>query len=604
MKARVLSVVVLFSVFVAFRTFLTQAQPIDLPARGEVKFVSNLRAGPGANYAIMGKIQPGDVVDILDCDDACDWYQLTDGSWIFANLVDILPEIQSSPLISKTDVVTTTGAVTITVATWNVESGDADPEVIAERIAEFDGVDIWGLTEVNAPGNVATRDAEIYETAAEEGEEHSFEGVLSESGGGDRLLILYDDKRFEYLGSEELDAMNIRGSVRSPMYAHLRDKESGEEFIFMVNHLYRSSDAGRHTQAQMLNTWAISQTLPIIAVGDYNFDWDIRNGGLDHDEGYDLFTSEGVFEWVRPDGPLITTQCSDWPCRYNSVLDFVFTAGDAQTWDAESEIVVVAGDFPDSHLTSDHRPVVAQFVVDGSLPPPPPCEQLMSDLRSCPRPTVGASYHSGPADTDPIAAGHRGGCLQINARLPGNTWYKLASGSWISALFIEDSPRMWNPEDLARCIPAEVPTPTPTGSATPTPTFTPTSTPTPTDTATPTPTVTPTPTTGPGKVVIQYIFFDGDVPKVESDEYAVIENVGSGAVNLAGWRLNADDEGQDFIFADITLAPGESCWVYTNEYHPETCGLSFNSAKAIWANKGECGHLYDASGQEVDSSCY
>lgn len=59
----------------------------------------------------------------------------------------------------------------------------------------------------------------------------------------------------------------------------------------MVNHLYRGSASGRHTQSKKLNQWARSQDVPVIAVGDYNFDcdylWpdpkelgDVRNDGL------------------------------------------------------------------------------------------------------------------------------------------------------------------------------------------------------------------------------------------------------------------------------------------------------------------------------------
>jgi hypothetical protein len=33
------------------------------------------------------------------------------------------------------------------------------------------------------------------------------------------------------------------------------------------------------------------------------------------------------------------------------------------------------------------------------------------------------------------------------------------------------------------------------------------------------------------------------VPNVEGDEYAVIKNTSGSPVNLAGWRLNAGDEG-------------------------------------------------------------
>jgi endonuclease YncB( thermonuclease family) len=108
----------------------------------------------------------------------------------------------------------------------------------------------------------------------------------------------------------------------------------------------------------------------------------------------------------------------------------------------------------------------------------------------------------------------------------------------------------------------------------------------------------------PGDVRITYIYYDGQVPRVESDEYAVVKNTGGSAVNLAGWRLNADDPGQDFWFPDFALQPEQECRVYTNEYHPESCGFSFGKGSAIWNNKGDCGHLYDASGAEVSTYCY
>ena len=138
------------------------------------------------------------------------------------------------------------------------------------------------------------------------------------------------------------------------------------------------------------------------------------------------------------------------------------------------------------------------------------------------------------------------------------------------------------------------------------PTPVPTPKPEPTATRTPTPGPTPTPTqpSAAGQVEITFILYDGAVPKVESDEYAEITNTGGTPVNLAGWRLNADDDGQDFYFPDHLLPPGQSCRVYTNEYHPETCGFSFGIGSAIWANKGECGHLYDPTSAEVSNLCY
>src|SRR5690606_3516820 len=135
--------------------------------------------------------------------------------------------------------------------------------------------------------------------------------------------------------------------------------DTGIEFIVMVNHLHRSNPGIRHRQAQALNAWAAEQTLPVIAIGDYNFDYNLPSG-ISRDAGFDLMTADGHWVWVQP-AALVTTQCSGWPCQYNSVLDFVFVAGPAQAWPVWSEIVVEANDFPDDLTTPDHRPVLAVF---------------------------------------------------------------------------------------------------------------------------------------------------------------------------------------------------------------------------------------------------
>jgi len=250
----------------------------------------------------------------------------------------------------------------ISIAGWNVGMDDADPAVIAQEIAAIDDIDLWGLAEVNQ-ANLAGR----LEQAAEQGEGADFAHVLGQSGSGMRLLAIYDADRFELLGSSEIDAINTTGNARAPLVLDLRDRASGLRFLFMVNHLYRSREEERHQQARLLAAWAATQTLPVLAVGDYNFDWETQGGATDHDLGYDLMTTGGVWQWIKP-AILTTTQCSGWPCRYNSVLDFIFAAGAARTWPAASAIVVRPGDFPDDTTTSDHRPVMAWFWPPAQLP--------------------------------------------------------------------------------------------------------------------------------------------------------------------------------------------------------------------------------------------
>ena len=94
------------------------------------------------------------------------------------------------------------------------------------------------------------------------------------------------------------------------------------------------------------------------------------------------------------------------------------------------------------------------------------------------------------------------------------------------------------------------------------------------------------------------------VPQVESDEYAEITHLGSTTVDLAGWKPNAGDPGQDYWFPSFLIAPGQSCRIYTDENHPEHCGFNYERGSAIWNNSGDCGYLFDGAGKIADSYCY
>ncbi|HKX27392.1 MAG TPA: endonuclease/exonuclease/phosphatase family protein [Blastocatellia bacterium] len=246
----------------------------------------------------------------------------------------------------------------LTVISWNVESGDSNPTVLAQRIANVNGADIWGFSEVDANTMPA-----VFETAAENGEGANFRRILGTTGAADRLMIIYDADRFILISSQELNEINVTGTVRAPLVARLQDRLSGKEFLFMVNHLYRSSTSGRLQQARLLNQWGRAQTLPVIAVGDYNFDYAVTGGDTNHDQGYDLLVANGVYRWVRP-ATLRGTQCSEGVTNPTSVLDFIFTVGAAQRWPGTSTILTVANDCPDSGTqTSDHRMVRGVFTL-------------------------------------------------------------------------------------------------------------------------------------------------------------------------------------------------------------------------------------------------
>lgn len=247
-------------------------------------------------------------------------------------------------------------AEAISIVSWNVESGNNNPAIISQEIKDdFHGVDLWGLSEVSRSSR------NLYRQSASSGEGFSTRYILGRSGGGDRLMIIYNADRFVELEAYEIDELKFGGG-RAPLVAKFKLESSGLVFLFVVNHLHRKSAWKRNEQAKGLVGWASRQTIPVIAVGDYNFDYDVPSGP--GNKAFDLFFDNDEFTWVRPDS-IVSTQYSDEDQDgvndHNSVLDFVFTSGDVTGWQLSSEIYVRDEDFPDDALTSDHRPVLARI---------------------------------------------------------------------------------------------------------------------------------------------------------------------------------------------------------------------------------------------------
>jgi endonuclease/exonuclease/phosphatase family metal-dependent hydrolase len=263
-------------------------------------------------------------------------------------------------------------SVTLRVVSWNLESGEADMNHVARQLGEKRDVHLFGLSEV--PSNAS----QTLERGAEGNSGRDYGVVLGTTGNQDRLMILFDQSRLELLGHEELRMIQDgNNGLRASLVGRFRGKTTGQEFLFMVNHLKRggANNDTRIRQAQLLNQWATQQTLPVIACGDYNFDFDVDRGdeGPAHrDRGFDEMTRNGEFVWVRPP-LLVKTNADD---GFNTVLDFVFVANPPMNWFAESRILerggdeaAVENDFDDSATESDHRPVDGLFTFGGNVQP-------------------------------------------------------------------------------------------------------------------------------------------------------------------------------------------------------------------------------------------
>jgi len=93
------------------------------------------------------------------------------------------------------------------------------------------------------------------------------------------------------------------------------------------------------------------------------------------------------------------------------------------------------------------------------------------------------------------------------------------------------------------------------------------------------------------------------------DNLQIIACAGSGKTQVISARIvemlvQGAEPGEIVAFTFTEKAAGQSCRVYTNESHPETCGFSFGSGKAILNNKGDCVYLFDGSGAQIASRCY
>jgi len=95
--------------------------------------------------------------------------------------------------------------------------------------------------------------------------------------------------------------------------------------------------------------------------------------------------------------------------------------------------------------------------------------------------------------------------------------------------------------------------------------------------------------------------------RIEPDEFVVIKNLSECFQDMTGWTLkNISKPSPTFKFPPAIIVPGGIIRVYTDEYHPETGGLTFYYGYGdIWSNdKPDIAVLYDALGNEVSRKSY
>lgn len=276
------------------------------------------------------------------------------------------------------------------ILAWNVESNRpnqapvSDANVLAMELETMLRSDAT-RSQIVSLSEVEPKTFSIYVQAVAKGMQSEVDYVTTASGGyhdSDSVMLIVDKKRFEIVDTLELHRFGgMKGNfnvettngddlgelrARSPLAARVRDLQSKKTFWVVANHLARGEADLRTSQAKMLGLWAQSQPDPVIAVGDFNFDYDFAT--QKGNEGFKAMLESGVWQWLKPD-PLIDSNWSDdrrvtdrRVDRYpDSLLDFVFVANGAKSWKGEADVVVRPNDFPDSDKTSDHRPMISRF---------------------------------------------------------------------------------------------------------------------------------------------------------------------------------------------------------------------------------------------------
>ena len=260
--------------------------------------------------------------------------------------------------------------IQIKVISWNLQSGQSNDQHLANQMAQKGVIDLWGLSEVRSQSALDTFHQRIEQATGEE-----YAAKLSDSGDSDRLAILYRKSVFEpRSGFFEIERIKVSKGLRPGFAIRLAGKTTGQEFMFMVNHLKccfskASEFEKRRKQVRGMNSIADQNSdVPIIAVGDLNTRVSVKTGKLIDPGIKALIEGDGSYEWIRPK---VLAQTED---TKNNVIDYILVANRIEGWDAESVILSRSGNKPadpnkklrDSFKDTDHRPVLGIFTMDCS----------------------------------------------------------------------------------------------------------------------------------------------------------------------------------------------------------------------------------------------
>lgn len=250
----------------------------------------------------------------------------------------------------------------LTVGIYNTESGN-DTEIIKVKsdLEKIAGPEIWGLVEVPLKGAIELYSKALFPKAKEKN--YIFSTTETDSEG---LAIAYNPEKLKLLETSQLQGINQRENF---LVAHFQSRTNQAEFLFIVSHFQSKDIRLKNQEANNWNQWLKKQSLPVILVGTYDADNQDFLEASEEIKNFEHLQQKTLWQWIKPNCfekgncPPTGTQCEG---KYNLIEDFILVAGEAQNWNAESEILFA--DDPlycqwDHQGYSDHFPVIVTMKI-------------------------------------------------------------------------------------------------------------------------------------------------------------------------------------------------------------------------------------------------
>jgi hypothetical protein len=249
---------------------------------------------------------------------------------------------------------------TLRIVSWNVASHENDSPTLARQLGKLGQ---RANCQIVALQQVAPADLAMFGKALP-----GFAAINGKSGGSSRLQILYDPGRIEQIRLPESGSFEgVRvGDVKgeTPLRALFRDKASGVAFWLINVHLASANAAIRNKQAAELREWARSATLPIVAIGNFDFNHDFHqgNGG----SGLDSLLLDSPWKRVLPESRADRGRAADGigvlTGEAGLLTEFALVGNSARQWQSSAAFISGDGAFPEIEITAAHLPVSVKLL--------------------------------------------------------------------------------------------------------------------------------------------------------------------------------------------------------------------------------------------------